>query len=370
LEAWEKVLITGPGSEEFFASKHGSFSCTACHKGRGEDLPKEDAHQGMVARPSEDPRGICKDCHLAEYIVHERSLHMNLWGEKNLLAKRYGVDDYADLPTEMQEGFQSECAKCHASCGDCHVTRPVSVGSGLVAGHRFGAPDMTENCTACHGSRVGMEYRGENEGVGADVHYVPQGMQCIACHTKQEMHGTVTVADHRLDVRNGPKCEDCHDAVAAGNDYHTEHWGELACQTCHSQDYKSCNSCHAGSGLAEPSYLSFKIGRNPVPEKRSAEFVVLRHAPVAEDTYREWGAADLPTFASEPTWKYAAPHNIKRWTSRTKVEEGESCGTACHGSPDGPEGVFLRQADLDAMTPAEAEANRDLIVPNGSPVNW
>ena len=51
------------------------------------------------------------------------------------------------------------------------------------------------------------------------------------------------------------------------NIYHETHWGDLSCATCHSQDYKSCNSCHAGEGLAEPSYLSFKIGNQWVRTK-------------------------------------------------------------------------------------------------------
>jgi thiosulfate/3-mercaptopyruvate sulfurtransferase len=231
-------------------------------------------------------------------------------------------------------------------------------------------PSMTENCTACHGSRVGMEYRGENEGIGADVHYVPGAMTCVDCHRGDEMHGTTgTLPEHRLDAPGMPVCEDCHGGLRTVNTYHLAHWGDLSCQSCHSQDYKSCNSCHAGSGLDAPSVMRFKIGKNPVPEKRPYRYVTLRHIPVAPDTYRDWGLSSLADYASVPTWKYAAPHNIRRWTNRTTVTGGD-CSEACHLSPDGAEGVFLRQSDLDAMSPAEAEANRDLIVPDGSPTEW
>jgi len=116
--------------------------------------------------------------------------------------------------------------------------------------------------------------------------------------------------------------------------------------------------------------MSFKIGMNPAPDRRPYKFVTLRHIPIAPETYQAWGTASLPDYAAEPTWKYTAPHNIQRWTSRTVVPEGGTCSTACHDTPDGTEGIFLRQSDLDSMSPAEAEANRDLIVPDGSPVNW
>lgn len=370
LEVWEKVLIAGAGGEVFLASTHGKMPCTHCHLGRDGDLTKEEAHEGMIPRPSAT-RTVCRDCHFTATRNVAKSLHAGLWGEKNLLARRFGVESYDDLPHGVQEGYTKECASCHTSCGDCHVNRPASVGGGLAAGHRFGSPDMTLNCTACHGSRIGEEYLGQREGYGADVHYVPGAKRCTFCHTREELHGDGTSPASRLDAPGAPRCEDCHDGVAEANGYHTTHWGDLSCQTCHSQDYKSCTSCHAGEGLAQPSAIGFKIGRNPVPEKRPYRYVTLRHIPIAEDTYRNWdGGEPLTGFSSDPTWKYSAPHNIKRWTERTLIPEGGTCGTTCHGSSDGTEGVFLRQADLDAMSPAEAGANRDLIVPDGSPVNW
>ncbi len=369
LEAWEKVILTGSDAEAFFASVHGQIPCVVCHEGDGDASEKEDAHAGMIGRPSETPSEVCGQCHSGTQNLRN-SLHGGLWGEKNLVAQRYGVDSFDDLPESVKHGYGTDCAGCHTSCGDCHVGRPASVGGGLVAGHRFGTPHMTEQCTACHGSRVGAEYRGENDGFSADVHFVPGGMRCQSCHSAAEMHGDGTRPDHRLDVANHATCEECHQESAKTNEYHQAHWSELQCQVCHSQEYKSCNTCHAGEGLAEPSYMSFKIGKNPVPEKRPYDYVLLRHIPVSPDTYRNWGVPDLTEYESEPTWKYAAPHNIQRWTDRTEVPDGGTCSTNCHGSSDGTDGFFLRQSDLDAMDTREAEANRDVVVPDGSPVNW
>ncbi|NNE09517.1 MAG: hypothetical protein HKN20_13230 [Gemmatimonadetes bacterium] len=359
----------GSDAEAFFASTHGGLSCTECHDGDETASDMTAAHAGLIPRPSEGG-AACVTCHADEVANLKTSLHGTLRGERVLLARRYGVDDFEDLPASVREGYGADCASCHTSCGDCHVSRPPTVGGGLVNSHLFAPPDMTNNCTACHGSRLGEEYKGEREGYAADVHFVPGAKRCTDCHGATELHGDGTEYDHRLEVASMPACEDCHGGTANANTYHSVHWGELQCQVCHSQDYKSCNSCHAGEGLGEPSYLTFKIGRNPVPDIRPYEYVTLRHVPVSPSTFADWGAATLANFDTEPTWKYSAPHNIQRWTDRTEVGEGESCGASCHNSPDGVEGVFLRQADLDAMSAEEKAANIDLIVPNGSPTQW
>jgi thiosulfate/3-mercaptopyruvate sulfurtransferase len=369
LEAWEKVLIDGTAGESFLASVHGQIACTTCHGGSGSATEKDAAHANLVTRPTESSAAVCSECHF-ETSTLANSLHGGLWGEKNLVAARYGADNFDDLPESVRHGYAQDCGKCHTSCGDCHVSRPPSVGGGFIAAHKFGSPDMANQCTACHGSRVGAEYRGENEGFRADAHYLPGGKRCTFCHGAEELHGTNTRYEHRLDVIGAPQCEDCHQPNVAENRYHEIHWNTLQCQICHSQDYKSCNTCHAGSGLAAPSYMSFKIGKNPVPDKRRYEYVLLRHIPIAPDSYQEWGVPLLSNFATEPTWRYAAPHNVQRWTERTAVSEGTGCLDACHLTENGVTGFFLRQADLDAMSSDEAEANHNLIVPDGSPTNW
>jgi hypothetical protein len=122
--------------------------------------------------------------------------------------------------------------------------------------------------------------------------------------------------------------------------------------------------------LDYPSYLGFKIGKNPLPELRDYKYVTLRHVPISRDTYDGWGyTGGLPQYNSLPTWKYTSPHNIQRWTARTDTTGGRSCSDACHNSPATVDGFFLRQVDLDLL-PDEVEANLPYAVPDTDPEQW
>lgn len=367
LEAWQKVYIGGNGAQLFFGSLHGQMSCRTCHGGQSGILTMDSAHVGMVASPSPDSE--CSICHSAIVNNHTNSLHNSLGGYKSLFERRAGFS--IDSDPSIRAHFDADCNKCHTTCGECHISRPRSVGGGFVQGHRFlSVPNMTENCTACHGSRIGMEYKGENAGLIGDVHYASLGYSCTRCHTADEMHGDGNQYTARYQMPAMPRCEDCHGGEANSNAYHQSHWGDLSCQVCHSQDYKNCNNCHAGAGgIQTPSYMNFKIGHNPIPGQRDYEYVVLRHIPIAENTFAAWGINSLSGYSSEPTWKYSSPHNIKRWTLRTQVNSGEPCFESCHETPNDTSGFFLRQADLDILSVNEAAANADLIVPDGPPTD-
>ena len=86
-----------------------------------------------------------------------------------------------------------------------------------------------------------------------------------------------------------------------------------------------------------------------VPE----DYAVLRHVPVAPDTFAFYADDLLPNFAALPTWKFATPHNINRDTA-----QNASCD-ACHGNDE----IFLTEEDL---APGEIEANQGVIL-NGAP---
>jgi thiosulfate/3-mercaptopyruvate sulfurtransferase len=313
----------------------------------------DSAHVGMIADPS--ATGACDACHRQEALATANSLHSNLWGE------RAAVEARSRMPlagAAHEAHFDNKCGSCHTTCGQCHVSRPNSVGGGFPKigqyySHRFlDKPDMNEQCTACHGSRVGTDFKGEIAGNVPDVHR-SKGFTCDGCHTKEEIHGDGQHAgahyEHRYEVATMPRCEDCHAAVS--NSYHSAHVGvsgrNLQCQVCHSQPYKNCTNCHnLDSGFdIDPSRIQLKIARNLSPYRSEYDFALVRHTPIDPNTYADWGLS-LPGYLDEPTWQYTSPHNIKRWTPQTTVNTGEMCFESCHSTPDGPDGFFLRESDL------------------------
>jgi len=369
VEGWKKVLIDGADGSDFLDGVHATFDCIGCHSGKGGKNTKDDAHVGLIADPSDGPDNVCLTCHETTHQQYEDAIHYTQAGYFELFEKRSG-EKITDDPGYMA-GYKKGCAGCHVSCGDCHISSPKPVGGGLVRAHKVDEhPDMVKNCTACHGSRVGDEYYGNNEYAGADLHRIPQGMDCVDCHSGTDMHGDGTRPTHRYDAPDLAKCTDCH---GPGQDdewdnvYHTVHMDQFSCQVCHSQSYKSCNGCHAGQGITGSSYPTFKIGYNPRSATRPEKYVVLRHVPVVEDTYAAWGMDHLSNFDTEPTWKMATPHNLRRRTDRTPDVPSSQCGDACHNSDQGPQDFFLRASDLAGLPDAEQRANQALVVPDGTP---
>ena len=353
MEAWEKVYLN---QESFFETVHGRYGCVTCHGGTGGTSDIEAAHDGMVRDPAS--AGACGDCHPDQVAADEVSLHSNLSGYITALSARSAPEHMAQL----EEMMGNHCDKCHTTCGQCHISRPTNLGGGLVAGHGFkGIPPMNLTCTGCHGSRIENEYKGKNEGVKADIHWMKGGMPCFECHSADEMHGALGEFEHRYDGPPTPGCldADCHPDVAPGDGIanHTEgHFEAMSCQVCHSTTYKNCYSCHVAQedGVAyfetEPSVMAFKIGRNPLQsEDRPWEYVPVRHVPIDPESFVYYGEDLLPNFDALPTWKYATPHNIQRNTPQT-----ETCD-ACHGNAE----FFLTADDVD---PAETGANQDVIV--------
>jgi thiosulfate/3-mercaptopyruvate sulfurtransferase len=329
---------------------------------------KAGAHDGLVAYPSEDAQKYCGSCHPTETNSFKNALHYTQEGYFERFKIRSGYDLRAAGHEEEMKGFKADCGKCHATCGQCHVSRPRSTMGGFISGqgHEFKkTPTLQENCTACHGSRVGEEYTGSHEGLQPDVHYYKYAKRCEFCHTGSEMHGgDGTPLTYRYSEENNsmPKCENCHVASKddTANQYHQMHWAgnsgvTLACQVCHAQTYKNCNGCHAGKGITGSSYLTFEIGKNYLNQNKryqDYDYITVRHIPVAPNTFEEWGISDLMNFeSSEPTWKLTTPHNIQRWTPQTKPAEGATCSAACHNSD-----YYLREQDVEQYSTANGDA--------------
>ncbi len=359
LEAWEKVFL---GESAFLESYHARYGCIACHGGTPDVDDMEAAHEGMVPDPK--PEDTCRLCHAEISEAHVNSLHYDLEGYLTVLHDRSDEEHWPQLMV----AYDNHCTGCHATCGQCHISRPASTGGGLLKGHiPRETPPMNYTCTGCHGSRINDEYKGKNEmeeggHYPADVHYNPGGMSCFECHTGDEMHGLEGDFNHRYDGAATPSCtaEGCHQDVQPGDgvEQHTYiHLELLSCQVCHSVEYKNCYNCHVQLSedsvpffKTDPSQMTLKIGRNPIQsEERPWEYVVLRHVPVARDSFSYYGENLLPNFDARPTWTYATPHNIQRLTP-----QNASCD-ACHGNPD----VFLTASDVYTD---ELEANRDVIV--------
>jgi thiosulfate/3-mercaptopyruvate sulfurtransferase len=379
----------------------------------------------LIVQPSEDFAETCGRCHANIASTMSTSLHANFTGYTTLFEMRAGEP----MSDHLEHEFEAECGKCHTSCGECHVSYPVAVGGGLLDGnnHAFlGTPDTKDNCASCHGSRINEEYFREGnyfpniEGYYADVHYIPGGFRsCMDCHTGEEMHGDGNEYQFRYAENDMPRCEDCHSTVTYGgqsvafgsegdNLWHQTHGlddgsDHFQCQVCHSQDYKNCQLCHVGgTGVRQPHedniWVDFKIAKrpteevqDPVMDVRSYDYFVVRHIPIAPDTYvpEPFNYVELSQFDALPTWKYASPHNIRTWTARTDTTAhpdhetaplDQKCGYACHNTPDDVSGWFLREADLQVFSewvqgyPVDAidfyNANAPYAAPDGDPSTW
>ncbi len=358
MEPYEKVLI----DEEFLdEDPHGEIACEACHGGNPKAANWKVAHKGMIPDPTyPNATNACGECHEEIVAKNKTNVHISLSGFSHLVGVRASTDKA--VREKVFKGMKTHCFQCHSSCGQCHVSRPDSVEGGFVAGHLFHkTPPMETNCTSCHGSRVEKEYLGKNPGVPGDAHYAKKGMECIACHTGEEMHGMGKNFNHRYEVENAPRCENCHQDAASPKakiKTHRLHRGKVSCHVCHSVTYKNCYNCHVGKdakGLpyfkTDKSELGFKIGLNPNPNKnRPYKFITVRHIPVSKGTFDFYVKDGLANFDALPNWKMATPHNIQRTTPQTK-----SCNS-CHGKKE----LFLLEQDV---APQEREANKKVIVP-------
>jgi len=358
LEPWERVRVD---AETYAEDVHSYINCTECHLGQSVD-DMELAHEGMLDSPTQDPKATCGSCHNTITEAAVNSLHSTLAGYDTALYERSMPEDHPNI----EEAEQYHCNSCHATCGDCHVSQPASVGGGLLEGHTFvEEPSMSRNCTACHGSRVKDEYYGAHEGLTSDVHFRAR-MSCNDCHTGDEMHGIGIDANHRYDGPAEPSCESCHleqIGIGSGIYQHEVHGTEvMSCQTCHSVSYTNCTSCHVERSEDDIPFftvasheLDFVIARNILrSNERPYDFTPVRHVPVDPYALLYYDVL-LENFDARPTWAYATPHNIQRNTPQT-----ESC-LSCHGNDD----IFLT---AENVIPEEHAANASIMIEQAPPL--
>jgi len=360
--------------ESFLQSPHGDIGCQQCHAGDPTDPNWQTAHQGIIKDPSfPDPSQACGECHEKISDSAKNSLHYTLKPIQLVLNARSSSAN-EDMQSSFKKAGEKHCSQCHASCGQCHISRPDYVDGGFIAGHVFQKrPPMDSTCAACHGGRVYAEFTGLNKKFPADIHHKKKNMTCTDCHKAGEMHANADNAATRLELAQRPSCLDCHpDAAGADSQltYHQKHQGKVACQVCHASPYKNCYSCHVGTdkeGMpyykCKESKLTLKIGFNPTKENNSSNrYVLVRHPPINPDIFSFYTQSSLPNFDSLPTWKSTAPHTIQRITPQS-----EACNN-CHGKRK----LFLGPGDLldwekacnleavvsDSKIPPEIEASK------------
>ena len=358
----ERVLI----DEAFFDQScvyskkqdHSDVACHECHQGDPAAVDYEAAHAGVVKDPSYPSPGVCGECHTEEAKTLESSLHYTLKGMRAPVGLRFGTGNV--LPTKIEAAFESNCSVCHASCGQCHVSRPEAVGGGLTKGHRSWIGSVENNCLACHGRTVAAEWKGNGKNLLPDVHYGDFQMYCDQCHTSKQIHGDGHDYASRYQVANGPACVDCHAVIftdqGENKEVHSLHKGRLSCQVCHAQPYNNCNECHLDSNspvfdAAKKTWTAFKIGLNPAPDEAHPEkFVTVRRIPADPMAFVSFDQTPPKDFKSLPTYAMATPHNVRRSTPQNK-----ECNN-CHGNWE----WFLMLSDVPRE---EQEANRAVIVP-------
>ncbi|RKX79059.1 MAG: hypothetical protein DRP87_04495 [Spirochaetes bacterium] len=356
----EKVFVDPSFIEE--DKKHGNLGCTFCHGGDPNNPDYETAHSGVRKDPSyPDASGTCGICHTDSVKHYETSLHYTLEPYIRTIKMRSSRDNAKR--EKINTAMERHCLTCHSSCGQCHVSRPDPAHGGLLESHIFKKePLMQEVCTSCHGSRVGPEFLGMNEGIPADIHRQKSYFKCTSCHSSVEMHGDGVEYANRYEVATAPECESCHRDVytsqGENTTQHTIHKDKVSCQVCHAMPYKNCWECHVGTddqGLTffrtKATKMDFKIGLNPARDERHPEkFVTVRHIPVDFNTFSFYVEDGLSEFNMLPNWKMTTPHTIRRETP-----QNSSCDS-CHGN----ESIFLSLEDVEEKY---REANKEVIVP-------
>ena len=376
-EPYDRVYMDGDGYDSYKNSGHYGIGCVGCHNGVDNTSEKETAHSGdFIRHPSDYADEKCGSCHQAIVDNHQTSLHHGT-GQKRTVTIRSGLsgaNDFDQLPEHQIEGYNTNCATCHGTCGNCHIVRPPIGGGGLSNGHAFNkTPDMLNVCVTCHVSRGGHAYLGVAAGTQPDVHLTSLNFKCIDCHDGDELHGDGTNVQQRYAYEKLPECEDCHSDLKSKNFYHASHMGDFNCHVCHSQVYNNCGSCHIhGDGARVPSYMGFKIAGNPIPNVVTEfDFTLVRRTLAAPDNWELYGVPEYSNFDVFPTYNYTSPHNLLRWTDRTQVGNGKSCSNNCHIRNEGGELInkelFLFQDDLLEW---ELSATSGITVDDKLPPSW
>ena len=141
------------------------------------------------------------------------------------------------------------------ACGKCHSTTelypngtpidPATYQPGCNDCHDFATGNTVsqQTCKNCHNRQVYEIAAFPDSLANGDVHR-KAGMSCIACHTKEEVHGDVGVAYTSLKEEGAmqTECTDCHTNMPVNNS-HSIHNATVDCATCHAVSVLTCAGC-------------------------------------------------------------------------------------------------------------------------------
>lgn len=169
---------------------------------------------------------------------------------------------------------------------------------------------------------------------------------CMDCHTMDELHGDGKAYQLKEEVRDRPRCTDCHEPgrenKLTARVGHLKHSENASCYACHSAgEYRQCFNCHGGHSEAKPG---FYIGTSP---RNHREITTLRIIPTVRDTFKPAGIQQA-NFDALPNYWDSPIHNIRKRTERTR-----NCDV-CHEDRKG----FLT---METLLKGSSRVNLELI---------
>ena len=151
-----------------------------------------------------------------------------------------GMEIITNIPFE-----DLACKKCHASSGLYQNGDPIPAQTYTpicVDCHDFQTTvNVSEDaCLSCHQRQL----REREIYSGMDVH-TNEGMTCLSCHSKEEIHGDDNINFTSLKEPGAVKarCINCHTQIS-NNGSHNRHRYTVDCAACHAVSVYSCAGCH------------------------------------------------------------------------------------------------------------------------------
>ena len=186
-------------------------------------------------------------------------------------------------------------------CASCHEDDDPQLGAQVNANLTDGV------CGPCHGRQKAEALVHQFSDVHRDA-----GMDCMACHTLEDMHGDGNAYVSMLDDGAiDSKCSDCHQDVAS-NAYHNMHGESISCSACHIQSVVTCNNCHFESEVEVHKKIAYGQFKN-------WKFLLNRNGKVEIGNYQSVTHNGKAVVAFGPYYAHTIARNAV------------SCGD-CHGN--------------------------------------